>query len=500
MIGPLARPARARRLALVGLLLASTGCAGLFSSYNVAPNGLHREDDALRRLLVRGQPEQALERGEAGALPGDELLQALYIGILAHYAGEYARSDSALERAAQLADDRYTRRVSRAALSLISSDRVLPFEPGRTERRLIHYYGALNRLHRGDLEGAAVEARRLAFLLELDRDRTPSATERPTLAFLRYFTGLVFEAAGERNDAGVAYRNAAALLGGEVDSAALPPLPDTLGEVVVLVEEGFVAHRVEQALILSLHPVEVHYLTTGAGEERVTAAASIAARVVAHALADTSDVVYVRSRPRTIRVGPPPDHYFDEVCDDWSSKESQGPDGRESDACAARDGPPYILRIAWPVHRQEYDRAALRSWSVEAGEWTEPVRLRADLSDAVIQDFEGDRAAMLARLIARSTTKIALTRGIERGVSERDEGLGQLLGLLTNLGTALLEQADTRSWQLLPGRIGVVRLRLPPGTHPLTLRSESGAGRRIDLGSVEVRAGRTTFVSTRDWY
>ena len=499
MIGPLARPARARRLALVGLLLASTGCAGLFSSYNVAPNGLHRDDDALRRLLVRGQPEQALERGE-DAGPGDELLRALYRGILAHYAGEYATSDSALERAAELADERYTRRVSRAALSLISSDRVLPFEPGRTERRLIHYYGALNRLHRGDLEGATVEARRLAFLLELDRDRTPAARERPTLAFLRYFTGLVFEAAGERNDAGVAYRNAAVLLGGEPDSAGPPPLPDTLGEVVVLVEEGFVAHRVEQALILSLHPVEVHYLTTGAGEERVTAAASIAARVVAHALSESSDVVYVRAQPRPLRVGAPPNHYFDEICDDRSRGQSQGPDDRESDACAARDGPPYILRIAWPVHRQEYDRAPRPGWSIETGDWAEPVRLRTDLSDAVIEDFEGERPAMLARLIARSTTKIALTRGIERGVAEHDEGLGQLLGLLTNLGTALLEQADTRSWQLLPGRIGVARLRLPPGTHQLTLHSESGAGRSIDLGTVEVRAGRITFVSTRDWH
>src|SRR5690606_27439758 len=91
---PRAAMRTARALVLGGVVLASTGCAGLFAGYDVAPNGLSRNDDALRRLLVVGQAEEAYARvlPDGKAAPGDELLRALYAGIIAHHAGAYAES------------------------------------------------------------------------------------------------------------------------------------------------------------------------------------------------------------------------------------------------------------------------------------------------------------------------------------------------------------------------------------------------------------------------
>src|SRR5690625_3100347 len=103
--------ARARSLVLAGLILTATGCSALFSGYDLAPSGMNRSDDALRRLLERGEATAALEQG-TDAAPDDALLDALYRGILAHYGGEYAASDSALARAAELAEERYTKSVS----------------------------------------------------------------------------------------------------------------------------------------------------------------------------------------------------------------------------------------------------------------------------------------------------------------------------------------------------------------------------------------------------
>jgi hypothetical protein len=63
---------------------------------------------------------------------------------------------------------------------------------------------------------------------------------------LHFVAGAVFEAAGERNDADVAWRNAAAL-GLQVPERAAR---DDSATVIVLVEHGWIAHKVEQSLTL----------------------------------------------------------------------------------------------------------------------------------------------------------------------------------------------------------------------------------------------------------
>jgi hypothetical protein len=105
---------------------------------------------------------------------------------------------------------------------------------------------------------------------------------------------------------------------------------------------------------------------------------------------------------------------------------------------------------------------------------------------------------MVARTVLRAAAKLALTAEIEDRVSEKDETAGEVVGALFNIGTLLAERADTRSWHLLPASVSIVRLQLPPGTHDLTVSTGQG-GDTTPLGPVEVRAGRTTFVSTRIW-
>jgi hypothetical protein len=162
------RGVRVVRFALLLLLaLGAAGCARLFRPYDLAPSGLQRQDDGLRRMLAAGQAGLALQRlAPERDAPSDDLLRHLYLATAAHYAGQYEQSNLHLHAAGELADDRIAKSISRNALSLISSDRVLPYEPGRTERLLLPYYGALNYLRLGSMEGAVVEARRLAFLLQ----------------------------------------------------------------------------------------------------------------------------------------------------------------------------------------------------------------------------------------------------------------------------------------------------------------------------------------------
>ncbi|HUF50556.1 MAG TPA: hypothetical protein VMN60_06975, partial [Longimicrobiales bacterium] len=268
----------ARLLAVAALLISSTGCARLFGSYDIAPNGLATSEDRLRHMLASGQADVAFAGfGTGRGAPDDEVLRALYQGAVAYYAGDYAESARILDVAGELADDRVTKSISRSALSLVSNDRVLPYEPGRTERLMIPYYAALARVGMGDIEGAAVEARRLSLLLQVHSDDDEQLD--PSLeATLRYLAGALFEAHGDRNDSDVAYRNALAL----DSSLAMPPTPATsaTGTVIVILEQGFVAHRVEQGLSVLLLPEEVDLIANGESDERSGALAFVAARTL----------------------------------------------------------------------------------------------------------------------------------------------------------------------------------------------------------------------------
>jgi len=237
-----------------------SGCASLWSgtsrSYSVSPSGLPWGEELVRRALVMGTFEQALERtaqGRDGA-PNDDLLRALFHGHVAFYAGRWGESADAFAEADRLTEVRATKSASRSVMSLLTNDHALRYVPPRTEQLFSRYYAMLGRVQSGDVEGGAVEARRLSALLEAaGAELDPS--ERATHAALRDVAGAVFEAAGEWNDAGVAYRNAALLRGASRDSVDSIHVSRPIGDsatLLLVVESGFVAHYVAQSLAIPL--------------------------------------------------------------------------------------------------------------------------------------------------------------------------------------------------------------------------------------------------------
>jgi hypothetical protein len=509
------RGVRAARLgAVAALALAATGCTSLLGGRSLAPSGLATGDDRLRQLLVTGHAGEAFQRLGRTA-PDDEMLKALYHGVVAYHAGDFAESARVLDLAAQIADERMTKSLSRAALSLVSSDLILQYEPGRTERLMIPYYAALARIRLGDTRGAAVEARRLSLLLQQFEDRGP-AVDVGVRATLRYFAGGIFEATGEYNDADVAYRNAAALDSALAVREDLRTATGDSGTVILVVEQGFVAHRVEQALAVMLLPEEVEALAHGGSELRAMAAAFVAGRIIERSVAGPAyrdgpwqgSTLYVPAPERSIV----PRTRMRTVCTTTTAPAPAPADtgqaaprpvaSRTVRECVEREeeieGLPYLLKVAWPVYRSEYRPAPsvrLRQAAApSAAPWA-----TADLSGGVVADFESERALVVARTLARGTAKLALTKGAERSLEERNEVAGRIVGLLGNIGNVLLERADTRSWHLLPAGVSVLRVRLPAGEHALDIELGEAAPRTLRLDAVTVQPGRTLIVPVRAW-
>ena len=509
------RPAAtARRLMHLFLVLALAGpgaaCARLFGGYDLAPNGLTRQEERVRRLLADGRADSLHAALEAGRLtpPEDRLLADLYRGVAALYGGDPATSAALLDSAAYLADDRQTRSISRAAASFLSSDRTLEWIPSPTERLLVPYFAAHAWLARGDVEGAAVEARRLSALLEEEED--PPAQGLPLRAALRYFAGAVFEAAGAHNDAGVAYRNAAAVSATvlpAVDSA--PPVPGQ-GEVLVVLERGFVAHRVERSFNVVLEAPEIHALTEGHAGQRLAAATLVAGWV----LMDGMDGGQTR---RGRALGTRRVRLAEATRDACAAGVGSGvihPPGGDTarastpaDTCGAEgDGEgteeesdtPYLLRVAWPAYVETPLPGGPGAATVQAdGTPAVGVAGGGSVSASLTADFDRNKLELVARTLARAAAKAAVSRGVEKEMAEKDETAGAILGILTNVGTALLERADTRGWNLLPGQIGLARLRLPAGAHHLQVTLDGD--RVLDLGTVEVTPGTVRIVPARAW-
>lgn len=483
--------ARRARLLLVALVaLAGSGCAALFEGVDTAPNGLSTADDELRRLLARGAYDSAYVRvrSDPESAPRDALLRAMYGGIVAYYAADYDGSIRALDEAERIAQDRITKSVSRGGLSALTNDRILPYEAGPSERLLIHYYGMMAGIAGGQPETAAVEARRLSHLLDQIEETadTSSASERTRLrALLHYVSGVVFEAAGARTDADVSYRRAGRLVS-SLSGPAAPPPPDS-GDVVVLVEQGFVSHLAEETVWILLSPDEVELFSGGDAAEKLALAGLVAAQVASELAARSSlrERHHSDDRParRRVRTGLDGRGYGDRL-------------GSHDD-----DGPlPYLLEVAWPVLRQSRGTplgTPLVALGADSGATTLPMAFHTDVSDAYAADYAGERAAILGRTVLRAVARFAIGKAAEAEVEEKDELMSKVVGVLFDAGSVALERADTRSWHLLPGDIGVLRARLPAGRYPVSVRLENG--REIMLGTAQVEGGKVVVLTGRLW-
>jgi hypothetical protein len=467
-------------------------------------------DAWLRHHLMFGEPRLALTMLADPETPvGDRLVRALQEGLVLHHAGDYEESNDLLEWAEREADLRYTRSVSRAVGSITLSDRSLAYVPPASEMGMIPFYRMLNYLALGDLDGALVESRKAnALLARLDRQGADSCDGD---AMLLYMAGMVQSAGGERNDALVSLRQAEAAYdscGADAAVSAPPqfgmdlyraarasgireladsiasrydisgPLADESGDLMIVLEEGFVAYRTPEALHIPIYPDEVDGLEDDGNEEDLD---DVAVRIAERLSHDDSGL--------------------DGCCGPgygWGG--GRGGDGQWSQWGHAAAGA-YVMRLSWPALRS--DSRAPAEVRVFVDDSLAAVARVSDLSDQAERDMAAGRPAMLARLVARGLTKYLVTRGIEQKAEEEGgEVAGFIAGALTNMAANGLEQADTRSWSLLPHRVSIARLRLPAGEHAVRIESVAASGEVIEareLGVVSIRAGELVALSERVW-
>ncbi|HEX6751352.1 MAG TPA: hypothetical protein VF092_28935 [Longimicrobium sp.] len=465
---------------------------------------LGRTDAWLRHYVMQGRPDSAVAMlGEdSKARPHDELVRHLQLGLVYHYAGKWEASNAALEWAETEAEQRWTRSLTQQAGQLVINDAVVDYVPAAGEMALIPYYRMLNYLALGSTDGALVEARKASeWLARLGDRKDPCVGD----GFVHYLAGLAFRGAGERNDALVSYRNAERSfgacagkdaagapewLGAELYRAAMDagvravadsaaaryrlanfarrPEPGT-GELVVFVENGWVAHKASADVHVPIFPSELQDVDSGNGDQVMEAAT----RVVANLVGNLQEQAY------------------------WGEALDERPDFQ---VAAAADGA-YVMKLAWPESRLEASDAARVRVVVDSQAVDAPVV--EDLSSVMFRRWQAQRPGVFTRMVGRGIVKFLAAHGLERSTEKKHgETAGWIAGRLANLAANALERADTRSWTLLPDRISVARMTLPAGEHTVRVEvlDESGdVAQTIDLGRITLQPRGTLVLNRRVW-
>lgn len=456
------------------------GCAGHASTmYDV------------RDALIRNDLEEARALLADAGRGTDDLLFALEDGLLLHYAGDPELSNARLEFAELRIDDLYTRSISRAALSLVTSDLILRFEPRGVENLLINYYRGLNYLQLWEAEDARVEWRKLNAKLQFSRDQGDAPYLDPP--FFNHLVGLGLESEDPDN-AYVSMRLAEAAY---LEQGALPPA-DLVQDLVRLATGlGFVDHLDGYRSRYGDPSQEVMGLQSAAGSDTVAQPGGEIVLLIEEGLVAAIEEVsaYIPiTEERAKRVVEEDNGLRLNLAQALAVEYNEGRYQGVTKSYSSRVGIAYVLPISFPVFG--LGEPAFGRLSAGAGSGQSAARVALDVSETQRLAFQDRLLWIYAKSIARSLIKYAAAAKLEEKAEEEGgEVAGDVVGVLANIVNIATERADTRAWLGLPHRIWMARLRVPPGLHDIRIVMD---GRdELLLGSIEVMPGERRIVSYR---
>jgi hypothetical protein len=127
------------------------------------------------------------------------------------------------------------------------------------------------------------------------------------------------------------------------------------------------------------------------------------------------------------------------------------------------------------------------SWAIDGV----PVQLDlvSDLGAEIVREFEELKPKIIGSAITRMIVRAAAAEGARAAGNEANPVVG-LLGALAIEGTMVaLDKPDTRSWTTLPDRVFIGRASVPPGQHTLEIMVEGAGGQERRTVSVNVGQG-----------
>ena len=481
---------RPARLPPISLLLAAVliwttaGCA-------TPSNRYHLVEESLRA----GDPMRGAQVLEAAAHEYGSESQVQYRmdrGMLLHLAGQYEASNALLEQADDEIEKLYTRRVRTEATAFLTNDSKLPYEGDPYEQTLLNVVKALNYAALGKWNDALVEARRLDHRLNVLRDRTTDKEAYRDDAFGRYFSGVLYEASGDMNNAYIAYRHAYEDYR-DTASWARTPLPPQLRMDLLRLSDA-------------LHFADEH-------EEYKKQFGEITWRPQSE-LQPLGQIVVIAYNGRA----PRKEDFFVDVPISMEALQlvlftkvagHNTPNTREKRAVESTlyglNG--RVVRVALPSLVPQKSQVAYEDlqWTGPTGAFAAKTELADNITAMADKSLASRIKGITVKAVARAITKFGLAEGVGRGAQAaagHDAGplVGLVVGGLAKAIAVASEEADKRLWQTLPDEIQLGWMWLPAGDYEMKIQPVGRDGRLLGppvKRIMHVEAGRTQFVIHR---
>jgi len=425
----------ASRLALAVLVACASACASYSDKVRDARVALDqgRTADALKIFNERLGVDS--EKQLPDDVQGEKVLYVLERSVALQSLGQYELSSRDL----QVADKQvevldFTHSTLDDISKYMFSDDSGPYQSPAYEKLMINTVNMVNYLARGDLNGARVEARRLAVMQQFINERDPKHAGVGAIG--SYLAGFTFEKSKQPGEALRFYDEA-------LQHEDFRQLVGPVSRLAKL--DAYRGQRIAQLIAAAKDEAEPVELPADSAELLLVVGygrvpAKVAERIpIGVALTIASSDLSPTNRSQANRLA------------------AQG----------------LVTWINFPMLPKPRPIMQVPSCNVDQ----RPVPL--DGTVAVDQLAVDAWRETKGKMIASSITRV-VTRVVAGEVAKKATG-GGTLGFLAGLGTQIAMTAadtpDTRSWSTLPARIAVARVRLPAGQHVVDL-AVSGATKR----------------------
>lgn len=450
------------KLFIISATIIITGCA----TYNQTTQGF-------QTLFFSGNFSEADKKLTSNPKAETSINKLLYYfnrGTTLFMLGELEESNIYFEKADKYIEY-YNNQMQYEALALVTNSMVKPYKAESFEGVMIHFYKALNYLNLKDYENAIVECRRVDLKLKslAEKFKTEGKSYKRD-AFAHNLMGIIYEAAGNPNDAFIAYRNAVQIYEEDYQPLFNTPIPQQLKKDIIRVANrmGFYDEEEFYKRKFGIQYNPRTDLSTGSlvtfwlnGQGPIKAEWSvILTNIGCHAGFITfSNEELGFTIP--LYIG------------NYSSTQQ---DELKNLSFLKISFPKYVERPLY-FTQASYTINDTVSGNLETAENINKIAFQS-LKDRMIRE------------ISNSIARVAIKKSMEMAGRNQNEYVGMAISL-TNMIT---ERADTRNWQTLPYSINYSRSMLSPGSHTINFTS-SGNENQTVTREFDIKQGQTTFLT-----
>lgn len=420
------------------------------------------------------------------------LLYHMDLGVLYHYAGRYDSSIDELSKAVSVHDDLFAKSVTNEAFSLVTNDNSRPYRGKPYEIVLLHQFLAFDYLALGKYDDALVEARQTQLYLdELKRKAGSDGKAYADDGMFRYLSALAYSAAGRRDDAAIsmyqavkAYRKGPLALPASVANGAFAELK--------------ARDREDDIRELKLEEAPAPKAGGSVNPDQADGAEIVIVGEAGRApLLDQNVFWGTYARDGVLVI-----HYHDaqgNVVTEALPAPGLPPSELEKAAHGrrTRSGTTFHIKFSLPALKET--SSATRFFSVAGEAVAAPVKTEPLTDSRILLEryLDENRGTMLTRTVVRVVLRTIAAQETKSALS----GGNPLVNLLFNIGTDVLadqlEQADTRTWFLLPRTIQIARIPVGPGVHSVAVEAHDANGNSLGIRSFDgilVRPGEKKFL------